>query len=281
MKKFGTIALSLALAGSMTLPALAADTPELVAAPAGTGYGHTITLNGEALDLTGIPGAPSADLLPLRLLAEADHGSAFWDEENNEGWFTFGSNQIIVKFSDNTVTVNDTPAEVGGVSVVNGVTFISADVFEGWEGYTVTTDDKTGSTTVTTPNNDPLVKLAYSMMDTSEMFGTRADGDTLTEAYKIPADQFEQVVAFFPMITSPDTIIVGKLIDGANVDAVKQGLEAYRKSQEDTFSWYLSQNLPKVQDARTLVEDGYLLFFIGNNADEVETLFHTYVEAQG
>lgn len=281
MKKFGTIALSLALAGSLTLPALAADALKPVIAPADTGYGHTITLNGEALDLTGIPGVSGADLLPLRLLAEADHGSAYWDEENNEGWFHFGGNSIVVKFADHTVTVNDAPAEVDGVSVVDGVTFVSADVFEGWEGYTVTADDKTGGMTITTPNNDPMVKLAYSMMDTSEMFGVRTDGDTLTEAYKIPADQFEQVVAFFPMITSPDTIVVGKLADGANVDAVKQGLESYRKSQEDTFSWYLSQNLPKVQDARTLVENGYLLFFIGNNADEVETLFHAYVEAQG
>ena len=63
--------------------------------------------------------------------------------------------------------------------------------------------------------------------------------------------------------------------------ALVSALEAYRQSQEDTFSWYLSQHLPKVQDARTVLENGYLLFFIGENADQAEELFHTYVEAQG
>ena len=79
MKKLGTLALTLTLTGAMALPALAAEEPELVIAPADTGYGQTIVLNGETLDLTGIPGVSGEELLPLRLLAEADHGSAYWD----------------------------------------------------------------------------------------------------------------------------------------------------------------------------------------------------------
>ena len=39
MKKLGTLALTLTLTGAMTLPALAAEEPELVIAPADTGYG--------------------------------------------------------------------------------------------------------------------------------------------------------------------------------------------------------------------------------------------------
>ena len=163
--------------------------------------------------------------------------------------------------------------------VHDGVTYVPAGVLEGLDGFTVTVEDS--AVTNTTPNNDPMVKLAYAIMENSEMFGSRTDETTLTDAYKIPADQFEQVVAFFPMITSPDTVIVGKLAEGADEKAVTDALEAYRQSQEDTFSWYLSQHLPKVQDARTVVENGYLLFFIGENADEAEELFHTYVEAQG
>ena len=73
MKKLGTLALTLTRHRAMALPALAAEEPELVIAPADTGYGQTIVLNGETLDLTGIPGVSGEELFPLRLLAEADH----------------------------------------------------------------------------------------------------------------------------------------------------------------------------------------------------------------
>ena len=276
MKKLGTAALALALTGALALPAFAAEeTPVLISAK--VGYTTAITLNGETLDTAGIPAA-SDSMLPLRLLAEADHGSAYWDEASNESWFTFGENRITVRFADNTITVNDVPVNTTA-EVHNGVTYVPASVFSEMDGFTVTSD--ADAVTITTPNNDPMVKLAYSIMENSEMFGSRTYEDTLADAYKIPVDQFEQIVAFFPMITSPDTVIVGKLVEGADEKAVTDALEAYRQSQEDTFSWYLSQHLPKVQDARTVIENGYLLFFIGENADQAEELFHTYVEAQG
>ena len=279
MKKFGSAALALTLAGALAVPALAVETPVLISAKVDN-YTTAITLNGEKLDTTGIPAASRADLVPLRLVAEADHGSAYWNQEDNESWFNFGKDKITVQYEANTILVNDVAVNTTA-EVHDGVTYVPVAVLEGMEGFTVTSDTETGSVTITTPNNDPMVKLAYAIMESSEMFGSRTDEATLTDAYKIPADQFEQVVAFFPMITSPDTVIAGKLAEGTDEKAVTDALEAYRQSQEDTFSWYLSQNLPKVQDARTVVENGYLLFFIGENADQAEELFHAYVEAQG
>ena len=224
-----------------------------------------------------MPAASRADLLPMRLVAEADHGSAYWDEENNEGWFNFGQDKITVQFEANTILVNDVAVNTTA-EVVGGVTYVPAAVLEGLEGFSVTVEDS--SVTITTPNNDPMVKLAYSIMENSEMYGMRTDEETLAEAYQFPVDQFEQVVAFFPMITSPDTIIVGKLAEGADEKVVTDALEAYRQSQEDTFSWYLSQHLPKVEDARTVIKDGYVFFFIGEKADEAEQMFADYVAAQ-
>ena len=277
MKKLGTAALALTLAGAMTLPAFAAEDLPLLISENPNAYATAITLNGEALDTTSIPAASRNDLLPLRLVAEADHGSAYWDQENNEGWFNFGGDKITVQFEANTILVNDVAVNTTA-EVHDGVTYVPAAVLEGMEGFTVAVEDD--SVTITTPNNDPMVKLAYSIMDNSEMFGSRYDEDMLVEFYQFPVDQFEQIVAFFPMITSPDTVIIGKLVDGADEEAVTDALEAYRQRQLDTFSWYLSQNLPKVEDARTVIEDGYVFFFIGENADEAEQMFQDFVAAQ-
>ena len=283
MKKIASLALTAALAGSLAVPALAAETPVLISAP--VDFATQITLNGEAVDTAGIPAAAEG-LLPMRLLAEADHGSAYWDEENNEGWFYFGDNRVVIKFADNSVTVNDVAVDVDAVDVIAGVTYMSADVFEGWEGYTVAWGDPTAegfqSVSITTPNNDPAVKLAYEIQELCSMgFGMQADEQTLTDAYGVPAGSFEQVTSFFPMITSPDTVIIGKLAEGADQAAVEAALETYRQGQEDTFSWYLTQNLPKVQDARLVVENGWLLFLIADNADAGVEAFQAFVEAQG
>ena len=277
MKKLGTAALALTLAGAMTVPAFAADDLPLLISENPNAYATAITLNGETVDTTGVPAASRNDLLPLRLVAEADHGSAYWDQENNEGWFNFGGDKITVQFEANTILVNDVAVNTTA-EVHDGVTYVPAAVLEGLEGFTVAVEDD--SVTITTPNNDPMVKLAYSIMENSQMFGSRYDEDMLKEFYQFPVDQFEQIVAFFPMITSPDTIIVGKLVENADEKAVTDALEAYRQSQEDTFSWYLGQHLPKVQDARTVIQDGYVFFFIGENADEAEQMFQDFVAAQ-
>ena len=279
MKKIGTLALTLALAGSLTAPALAAE-ETAVPISADTGYGTTLVLNGETLDLTGIPGVEGGTLLPLRLLAEADHGSAYWDEENNESWFYFGDNQITVKFADNSVWVDDEQVK-SQAYVTGGVTFVEAGVLEMLEGYTAEQAEDGSSITITTPNNDPMVKAAYQIMEDSGMaYAMRTEGSEAEQAFQLPEGSFEQVIAFTSMNTTPDTLVIGKLAEGADEEAVKAALDAHRQAQHDTFSWYLSQNLPKVEDARILVENGYAFYLIAENADAGEAAFHAFVEAQ-
>ena len=279
MKKIGTLALTLALAGSLTVPALAAE-ETAVPISAGTGYGTALVLNGETLDLTGIPGVEGGTLLPLRLLAEADHGSAYWDEENNESWFYFGDNRITVKFADNSVWVDDEQVK-SQAYVTGGVTFVEAGVLEMLEGYTAEQAEDGSSITITTPNNDPMVKAAYQIMEDSGMaYAMRTEGSEAEQAFQLPEGSFEQVIAFTSMNTTPDTLVLGKLAEGADEEAVKAALDAHRQAQHDTFSWYLSQNLPKVEDARILVENGYAFYLIAEDADAGEAAFHAFVEAQ-
>ena len=279
MKKIGTLALTLALAGSLTVPALAAE-ETAVPISAGTGYGTALVLNGETLDLTGIPGVEGGTLLPLRLLAEADHGSAYWDEENNESWFYFGDNRITVKFADNSVWVDDEQVK-SQAYVTGGVTFVEAGVLEMLEGYTAVQAEDGSSITITTPNNDPMVKAAYQIMEDSGMaYAMRTEGSEAEQAFQLPEGSFEQVIALTSMNTTPDSLVVGKVVEGADEETVKAALDAHRQAQHDTFSWYLSQNLPKVEDARILVENGYAFYLIAENADAGEAAFHAYVEAQ-
>lgn len=288
MKKLGTMALALALTASLALPAPAAAAEPAVppaggpAAETAAAYRAALTLNGETLDVTGVPAASSSGMLPLRLLAEADHGSASWFEEENQGFFYLSDVRITVNFADCSILVNDEAVE-GAAEVVRGVTFIPAAVLGGIEGFSVETDPRLDAyrLDVTTPNGAPLMKLAYEVMDVSAMGrGMKTDPAVLEENYHLPLQNFEEVAAFFPMITSPDTLILGKLAKDADLDAVKAALEAYRQSQEDTFSWYLAQNLPKVQDARTVVEGDYLLFLIAEDADKGVEAFKTFAAAQ-
>ena len=276
MKKAAALGLSLALTASMTLPALAAEAMPISAK---AGYDTAITLNGQVLDTSAIPAVDGENLIPMRLVAENDHGSASWFPEENTGWFYLDGGNITVNFADNSITVGDETVD-GKAQVVNGVTFMSADILELFEGYDVTTAED-GSITITTPNGTPLVQGAYTIRDAAGVYSSMKSGaDVLVENYGVPEGALEEAVAFFPMITSPDTIILGKLAEGADVDAVKAAFEAYRQSQEDTFSWYLSQNLPKVQNARTVVDGDYILFVIAENPDAAEEAFHTFVAAQ-
>ena len=283
MKKIAALALTAALAGSLAVPALAAEAPVLISAPV-DGYTTQITLNGETVDTAGIPAASADTMLPLRLVAESDHGSAYWDEENNEGWFYFGDNRIVVKFADNSVWINDEQVK-STAYVTAGVTFVESGVLAMLEGYTVEWADPTAggfqAVSVTTPNNDPMVKLAYEIQETCSMaYAMRTEGSEAEQAFQLPEGSFEQVIAFTSMNTTPDTLVIGKLAEGADEEAVKAALDAHRQAQHDTFSWYLSQNLPKVEDARILVENGYAFYLIAENADAGEAAFHAYVEAQ-
>lgn len=275
MKKAAALGLSLALTASMTLPALAV---EVVPISAKVGYDTAITLNGKELDTSAIPAVDGEGLIPLRLVAENDYGSANWFPEDNTGCFYLDGGNVTVNFADNTITVGDELVKEKA-EVVDGVTFVSASVLELFEGYDMT-EAEDGSITITTPNNDPIIQAGYTIRDAAGVYGMKTSLDVLVENYGVPEGALEEGVAFFPMITSPDTIILGKLAEDADVDAVKEAFEAYRKSQEDTFSWYLSQNLPKVQNARTVVDGDYILFVIAEDPDAAEEAFHTFVAAQ-
>lgn len=322
LKRSAALALSLTLAAALAAPAFAAEEPVLLApmpeesvetdgtgaeipkvdvpAPGG-GYNTVITINGEALGSFDfdreVPGwgsqqvtwqvkdlsAAPAGYVPMRAVVQADYGSCYWSQEENEAWFYLGDFRIVVRFADLSVLVDDTAVEGVAAVLQDGVTYLPVSVIDGLEGYSVTdlSADGAESYEIATPNGAPLIKLARKLMKTAGIYGgMQTDGENLEAVYGeslgLKAEYMTECVGFLPMMTSPDTLLVGKVAEG-KTEALKAALEAYRKSQEETFSWYLSQNLPKVENAKFATSGEWFLFVIGENADEAVAAFEASV----
>ncbi len=291
LKRVSAAALALAMAASV--PAFAA----------GENYETVLSVNGTVLEsfdfsrevegwgsetvtrlMSELAAAP-AGYVPMRAIAQADHGSCYWDKEGNQAWFQMSGHQIDVSFEDFSVTVNEQPVEGVSAVVLGGFTYLPVSVFEGLEGCSVADNSADGveSYEITTPNGTPLMKLAYEIADIGEMgAGMKSTPEDLElfqgEATGFKAEFMTEGVGFLPMMTSPDTVILGKAAEG-KLEDLKAALEAYRKTQEETFSWYLSHNLPKVQDARFVTEGDWFLFYIGDYADDAVAAFQSGADA--
>lgn len=300
-KRLSAAALALALGATLAPAALAANedsAPVLISAnPNATSFHKTISVNGEVLTgydydrevpgwgsetvsvlLSEIPDAP-AGYLPLRAIIQADYGSAYWNQEDSTSSFYLRDDLIFTDFNDMSIKVNDNVVE-GEALLLEGVTYVPSTVLNLLEGVTVTDNSADGAESyeIATPNGAPMVKLAHKLLETADMgMGMQSTVDELVsfygEAHGFKAEYMTDGIAFLPMMTSPDTLVLGKLTSG-NEEALKACFESYRKSQEETFSWYLSQNLPKVQNAQFVTEGDWFLFIIGENADAAVELFH-------
>ncbi len=309
-------ALVLALAMTSTTAAFADEKPEgwtpadgardgllISGNPFAGTYETVITINGEALEsyeytkeipdswetetitvqLADIAAVP-AGYVPLRAVVQADHGSASWYKDENQSFFYLNGVSIVTDFNDMSVSLNDEKVEEAEALLINGVTYIPVSVLENIEGVTVTdnSEGEVESYEISTPNGTPLMKLAYSVMDVAGMgMGMKNTLEELEqywgENYGFKAEFMTEGVAFLGMMTVPDSILIGKMAEGAE-ESLKESCEGYRKQQEETFSWYLSQNLPKVENAKFVTEGDWFLFLIAENADEAVETFRAAVQ---
>ncbi len=279
----------------------AAEDDEVVAPPPCGGYATVISINGKPLEAfsfsKSIPGwgsktvtwqidqldAVPAGYVPMRAIVQADHGNVFWYEEENRCWFTLAGHHIDVSFDDLSIVVEDQPLEGVSALLINGVTYLPTSVIDGLEGCSVTdlSSDGVERYDISTPNGAPMMALAWELQ---EMGALAAGGETSAETFEqfysditdFKAEYVTQFIAFTPMNVSPDTLIIGKLAEG-KLEEVRTAMEAYRQNKEGTFTWYLSWNLPKVQDARFVTEGNWFLFYIGENADTVVETFRAGV----
>ncbi len=269
MKKLASAALALTLTVSLGASALAVDVMPISAKQ---GYGNTITVNGANVDTSKLPAAPAGSVsVPLRAVTEADYGFADWYADDHQSFFALDTNRVTVDTTNGAIQVNDETVTGMTATFVEGVTYVPVEVLNRLDGYKA--EVKGSAITVTSPNGEPLTKLARQILSQVESgANSKQTAAQMEEYYGITAANFDEVVGFFPMMTSPDTLIIGKVKSG-KLSAVETELEAYRQTQEDTFSWYLGQHLPKVQAAKVVTQGDYVMFIIAEDTDTATKLF--------
>lgn len=258
---------------------ISAQLPETVDLPLPASYQSQLFLNGEALDASAIPGV-APNLVPMRLLCEADGGMAEWYPEDNQAFFYLANQRIIISFADNSVELEFKPVEGVTATLVDGVTFLPASFINSLEGVEVNENPELNvdRIDVQTPNGTPLMKLANELLETAGLGkGMQSSPAELEEVYGevhgFKAEYMTEGVAFLPMMVSADTLIVGKMADGAEA-GLKDFCEKYQNQQKETFSWYLPHNLPNIENAKFVTEGDWFMFLIAENADAAVELFH-------
>lgn len=280
MKRIGFTALALTLATSLTPAALAED---LLIAPAPTAGAFTasIAVNGVKLDTSPLPAA-APSLIPMRLVAEADYGSAGWFQEESRGYFSLDNHRIYVSFTDGSVTVDNAALEGVTATVTDGVTFLPASVIADLSGYGVTLNDAAGSEeiAITTPNGAPLVKLAREIIETTEMASFQKNTDAeLKDFLDIDPARYTELVSFSSMIIRADNVVIGKLAEGADRAAAKAELEAHRASIQQSFEQYLPDPLAMAKAGRVVEHEDYLMLIISPDVDKAVELFEAAVSS--
>ncbi len=288
------------IAPTTTAPGTTGD-EEIVAPPPCGGYATIISINGKPLEEFSfskpIPGWGSktvtwrideldtvpAGYVPMRAIAQADHGSTSWYEEENRSRFILAGYHIDVYFDDLSVSVDDEHLEGISAVLLNGVTYLPVSVIDGLEGCSVTNLSANGTERydISTPNGAPTMALAWKLQEIGPMAaGSRTSSEDFEkfygDAFGFKAEYVTEFIAFTPMNISPDTLIIGKPAADA-LEEIQAAMEAYRQTKEDTFTWYLSWNLSKVQDARFVTEGDWFLFYIGEKADAVVEAFRAGV----
>lgn len=85
------------------------------------------------------------------------------------------------------------------------------------------------------------------------------------------------MAAFFPMMISADTIVIGKVKSG-EMDAVKEELEAVRARTQQSFEQYLPEPLERAKNGRVVTSGDYVMLIISGDNDTAIQMFRDGVK---
>lgn len=284
MKKFVSAALALTLTAALTPAAFAAEDVVPISAPGPqTAYNAKIFVNGVSIDAERIP-AVSTDI-PLRAVAEADYGFANWYPEENLSQFDLDGNSIAIDTATGVITLNDAVVDGMTAAFVSGVTFVPAALLEKLDGYKVQTGgapelNAEYAYAITTPNALPLTKLAREIVEATGMASSQKNtAEELRDYLKIDPAHYDEVISFSSMMVNSDAVVLGKVAEGADKNAVKAELEARRAAIQQSFEQYLPEPLEKAKAGRVVESGGYVMLIISPDVEKAVELFEAGVKA--
>ena len=256
MKRFLSAAAAAALALSLNTAALAAG-----------GYAGSITINGTALDTSGLPAASAPyTAVPLRSVAESDYGYAAWYPEEGRSFFSLDGNSIYVDCATGAIELNGEAQTGMTASFTQGVTFVPVELLNHLEGYTATVQDS--RIAIVTPNGEALTKLARQIIAKIELGASNKPAESeLKEYYGLDTARFDEVAAFFPM-----------MIKSGEMDAVKKELEAVRARTQQSFEQYLPEPLERAKNGRVVTSGDYVMLIISGDNDTAIQMFRDGVK---
>lgn len=269
MKKQLTAACA-ALTLTVSLGASAFAAPVLISA--NPNYSGTITVNGEDLDVSGLPAAPAGAVsVPLRAVAEADYGFADWYPEEAKSYFALDTNRVYIGTADGSIEVNGETVTGMTATFVEGVTYVPVALLDHLDGYTAEVKDS--AIAIATPNGQGLVKLARDIIGKLELGASmKPTAEELKEYYGLDPADFESMAAFFPMMISADTVVIGQVKDG-RMDAVKDALEAVRAKTQQNFEQYLPEPLERAKNGQVVTKGNYVMLIISGDNDTAVQMF--------
>ncbi len=296
MKKLLSLTLALALGATLAVPALAADlpegwtpadgarvdlaAPETVDAPVGDRYAASVTVDGQDVDVFGVPGAP-AGYVPMRRVCEVNGDYVDWFREENQGFFFFDNHRILVNFSDLSVLLENEP--VDGVKAYldpRGYTFLPVSFLAALD--TVTVDDHPELSVerydLKTSASDPVVMLSNEIAETCEMpMLSRTSLEELVAYFRFTAENYQSIVANVPLMnTMSATVIIATPAEGKE-DAAKADLQQYLDQMISTFETYMGATSGVMAKNGQIVEspDGaHLMLIISDHNDKAIELFN-------
>lgn len=299
MKKILALGLSAALTLSLSVTSLAVFDPDAPVSEAegphimltasdsepvvnllSNAYGAAIVLDGEEVDATGIPAAP-AGYVPMRLLSEANGGSASWYPEDNQALFVFDETSVLVDFNAKTVEVaRELQEGVEPYLDPAGYTFLPVSVLSAIE--TVTVNDDGECYTITTSASDPDVKVIRSIMEAVESGARMKSSPAEMEEYMgIHQENFTSIIGYFPMMINADTIVIGEAAEG-KMDAAKEDLEARKQTTIQNFENYLPDPYEMAQNGQIVVapDGSHIMLIISGDNDKAIEMFNAAYPAE-